>query len=53
MKFVAIVTRTLRPGKTYDDYRKEWFHTNGFGIPRTMYPMVNAFNPHEIISIIM
>lgn len=51
MKFVAMVTRTLKPGKTYDDYRKAWFHTNGFGIPTTMYTVVNAFNPREIISI--
>ena len=51
MKFVAIVTRTLKAGKTYDDYRKAWFHTNGFGIPTTMYTVVNAFNPREIISI--
>lgn len=51
MKFVAIVTRTLKIGKTYEDYRKAWFHTNGFGIPTTMYTIVNAFNPREIISI--
>lgn len=51
MKFVAMVTRTLKPGKSYEDYRKAWFHTNGFGIPTTMYTVVNAFNPREIISI--
>lgn len=51
MKFIAIVTRTLKFGKTYEDYRKAWFHTNGFGIPTTMYTVVNAFNPREIISI--
>ncbi|MDO8953303.1 MAG: ROK family protein [Gammaproteobacteria bacterium] len=51
MKFIAIVTRTLKAGKTYDDYRKAWFHTNGFGIPTTMYTAINAFNPREIISI--
>lgn len=51
MKFVATITRTLKVGKTYDAYRKAWFHTNGFGIPATMYTVVNAFNPREIISI--
>jgi len=51
MKFVAIVKRTLKAGKTYDDYRKAWFHTNGFGIPTTMYTVVTAFNPREIILI--
>ncbi len=43
MKAVAIVTRTLKPGKTYADYRKAWFHSNGFGVPTTMYTVVNAF----------
>ncbi len=51
MKFVAMVTRTLKSGKTYDDYRKAWFHTTGFGMPTTMYTVINAFNPKEIISI--
>lgn len=51
MKFVAIVTRTLKPGKTYDDYRKAWFHTTGFRMPATMYTVINAFNPREVISI--
>lgn len=51
MKFVAMVTRTLKPGKTYEDYRNAWFHTTGFGIPTTMYTIINAFNPREIISI--
>ncbi|MDF2939387.1 MAG: hypothetical protein K0R66_29 [Gammaproteobacteria bacterium] len=51
MKFIAMVTRTLKQGKSYEDYRKAWFHSNGFGIPTTMYTVVNAFNPREIISI--
>lgn len=51
MKFVAIVTRTLKAGKTYDDYRQAWFHSRGFGVPTTMYTVINAFNPREIISI--
>jgi hypothetical protein len=51
MKFVAIIHRRLREGKTYDDYCKAWFHTNGFGVPTTMYSVINALNPREIISI--
>jgi hypothetical protein len=51
VKFVAIITRTLKNGKTFDDYRKAWFHTNGFGISTQMYTVINAFNPREIISI--
>lgn len=51
MKFVAIVTRILKAGKTYDDYRKVWFHTTGFGLPNIIHTIVNAHNPREIISI--
>jgi len=51
MKFVAMITRTLKPGKTYEDYRKAWFHSKGFGVPTAMYTVVNMANPREIISI--
>ena len=51
MKMIAIVHRTLREGKSFDDYRKTWFHTQGFGVPTQMYTIINAFNPREIISI--
>jgi hypothetical protein len=51
MKFITIITRTLKSGKTYEDYRKAWFHKNGFGMPTTMYTILNVFNPREIISI--
>lgn len=51
MKFVAMVTRTLKPGKTYEDYRKAWFHTVGFGTKNIIQTIVNVANPREIISI--
>ena len=51
MKFVAMVTRTLKPGKTYEDYRKAWFHTIGFGTKNVIQTIVNVSNPREIISI--
>jgi hypothetical protein len=51
MKFIAIIHRRLREGKTFDDYRKAWFHASGFGAPTTMYTVVNAFDPKEIISV--
>jgi hypothetical protein len=50
-KGVAIITRTLREGKTFDDYRKAWYHTHGFGVPTNMLTVVNLHNPREIISI--
>lgn len=51
MKFIAIITRTLREGKTLQDYRDAWFHSRGFGVPTTMYTAVNIANPREVISI--
>ncbi len=51
VKGVAIITRTLREGKTFDDYREAWYHTQGFGVPTQMLTVVNLHNPREIISI--
>ena len=51
MKTVAIVVRTLKEGKTYEEFRKAWYHTTGFGTPTKMYSLVNAMNPREIITI--
>lgn len=51
MKFITIIHRRLREGKTFDDYRKAWFHATGFGTPTTMYTVVNAFDPRELISV--
>ena len=51
MKFITIIHRRLREGKTFDDYRKAWFHASGFGAPTTMYTVVNAFDPREIVSV--
>ncbi len=48
---VAILTRRLRRGKTYEDFRKAWYHTVGFGASNRMYTMINAFDPREIIVI--
>lgn len=51
MKYIAIIHRRIREGKTFDDYRKAWFHATGFGAPTTMYTVVNAFDPQELISV--
>lgn len=53
---VAIVTRRLREGKSYDDFRKAWYHTTGFGVEgkedggsNTMFTLINVFDPREIV----
>jgi len=51
MKFITIIHRKLREGKTFEDYRKAWFHATGFGAPTNMYTVVNAFDPREMISV--
>jgi hypothetical protein len=51
MKFITMIHRRLREGKTFDDYRKAWFHATGFGAQTTMYTVVNAFDPRELISV--
>jgi hypothetical protein len=48
MMTVAIVKRKLKPGKTYDDFRKAWYHTVGFGTPTKMYTALNINDPSEI-----
>ena len=49
MFFVAMVTRRLRKGKSYEDFRKAWFHKTGFGGSSKFYTMINIFDPNEII----
>ena len=49
MKTVAIVTRRLKEGKTYEDFRKAWYHTVGFGTPTKMCTAINVNDPQEII----
>lgn len=55
----AILTRRLKEGKTYEDFRKAWFHTTGFGVPGLdaegsgfkLLTFINMFDPREIIVI--
>ncbi|PWR71474.1 hypothetical protein [Methanospirillum lacunae] len=47
----AIVTRRLREGKTYEDFRKRWFHTTGFASENRMFSLINIEDPREIIVI--
>jgi len=51
VKAVSIIRRRLKEGKTYEDFRKAWYHTVGFGTASTLYTVINAFDPKEIIVI--
>jgi len=50
---VAILRRRLRQGKSYEDFRKAWFHEEGFGAPNRMLTMLNIADPREVIVIAM
>jgi hypothetical protein len=51
MLAVSIITRRLKEGKTYEDFRKAWYHTVGFGTASKLYTLINAFNQREIVVI--
>ena len=48
---ISIITRRLKEGKTYEDFRRAWFHSVGFGTTSKLYTAINAFNPREIIVV--
>lgn len=51
MMFLATLTRKLKEGKTYEDFRRAWYHTVGFGTPARLYSAINAFDPREVIVV--
>jgi hypothetical protein len=51
MMVISILTRRLKKGKTYEDFRKAWYHTVGFGTPAKLYSAINAFDQREIIVV--
>ncbi|MGO9335033.1 MAG: ROK family protein [Acidimicrobiales bacterium] len=51
MVFVAILKRTLKDGRTYEDFRRAWYHKVGFGTENRMFTVLNAADPREIIVI--
>lgn len=51
MMFISILTRKLKKGKSYDDFRKAWYHTVGYGVPVTLYSAISVFNPREVIVV--
>jgi hypothetical protein len=56
---VSLLTRRLKEGKTYEDFRRAWFHTTGFGVEgkevegsgNKMFSMINVFDPREVVVI--
>ena len=50
---VAVLKRRLREGKSYEDFRRAWFHGQGFGTPNQMLTFLNVADPREVIVIAM
>jgi hypothetical protein len=51
MIWLSILTRRLKEGKTYEDFRKAWYHTVGFGTACKLYTAINVLDQREIIVI--
>jgi len=57
MTTVSILTRRLKEGKTYEDFRRAWFHTTGSGVKgkevegssARLLTFINVFDPREVI----
>lgn len=47
----AIIKRRLKEGKTYEDFRKAWYHTVGFGTNNRMLTIISVDDPREVIVI--
>ena len=50
-RVITILKRRLREGKTYEDFRRAWFHESGFAAQNQMLSMINIADPREIIVI--
>ena len=57
IRTVSILTRRLKEGRTYEDFRRAWFHTTGFAVKgkdagggkAELLTFINIFDPREII----
>lgn len=51
IRWISVVTRRLREGKSYEDFRRAWYHTVGFGSPARLYTAISVTDPREIIVV--
>ncbi len=51
MIVISVLTRRLRPGKTYEDFREAWLPDQGFGFPTRVVSAQRADDEREIITI--
>jgi hypothetical protein len=48
---ISVLTRRLREGKTYEDFREAWLPDQGFGFPTRVVSAQSAEDEREIITI--
>jgi hypothetical protein len=46
---ISIISRRLKEGKSYEDFRKAWYHTVGFGTKAKLYSAINIFDNRDIV----
>lgn len=51
MRFISILTRRLKAGKNYEDFRRAWYHTVGFGSEVKFWTALNVFDSQEVIVV--
>ncbi len=51
MIVIAVLTRRLREGKTYADFREAWLPDQGFGFPTRVVSAQRVDDEREIITI--
>lgn len=51
MIVIAVLSRRLREGKTYEDFREAWLPDQGFGFPTRVVSAVAVDDEREVITI--
>ena len=48
---ISVLTRRLKEGKDYSDFRAAWLPDKGFGVPTRVFSAVSAEDPREVVTI--
>jgi hypothetical protein len=48
---VSVLTRRLREGKDYSDFRAAWLPDKGFGVPTRVVSAISMEDPREVVTI--
>jgi hypothetical protein len=51
MIVISVLSRRLRDGKTYEDFREAWLPEQGFGFPTRVVSAVSVEDQREVITI--